>query len=64
MGIGPVTREPDESVLRYAGSQLKSVRDSIDREITEVAPSWKSYLTKYAQLSKPIDARCSKRWMK
>jgi hypothetical protein len=45
----------DESVLRYAGSQLKGVRDSIDREISAVAPSWKQYLTKYAQLSRPIE---------
>lgn len=45
----------DESVLRYAGSQLKAVRDSIDTNITTVAPSWKAYLTKYAQLSKPIE---------
>lgn len=45
----------DESVLRYAGSQLVRVRDSIDNAITEVAPSWRQYLTKYAQLSKPIE---------
>jgi hypothetical protein len=45
----------DESVLRYAGSQLRAVRDSIDREISAVAPSWQRYLTKYAQLSRPIE---------
>jgi hypothetical protein len=45
----------DESVLRYAGSQLKEVRSAIDDAITEVAPSWKQYLTKYAQLSQPIE---------
>jgi predicted transcriptional regulator len=45
----------DEHVLRYAGGQLKQVRDSLDNAITEVAPSWKPYLTKYAQLSKPIE---------
>ncbi len=45
----------DEHVLRYAGGQLKQVRDSIDDAIATVAPSWKEYLTKYAQLSRPID---------
>lgn len=45
----------DESVLRYAGGQLARVRESIDNAISEVAPSWKQYLTKYAQLSRPID---------
>ena len=45
----------DESVLRYAGGQLARVRDSIDEAITQVAPSWRQYLTKYAQLSRPIE---------
>lgn len=45
----------DESVLRYAGGQLGAVKGSIDAAITEVAPSWGQYLTKYAQLSKPIE---------
>lgn len=45
----------DESVLRYAGGQLGAVKGSIDSAITEVAPSWGQYLTKYAQLSKPIE---------
>lgn len=45
----------DESVLRYAGGQLKDVRRSIDDAISAVAPSWRSYLTKYSQLSKPIN---------
>jgi len=45
----------DESVLRYAGGQLSKVRGSIDDAITEVAPDWKRYLTKYAQLSRPIE---------
>lgn len=45
----------DESVLRYAGGQLARVRDSIDSAITEVAPSWRQYLTRYAQLSRPIE---------
>jgi hypothetical protein len=45
----------DEHVLRYAGGQLAQVRRSIDDAITEVAPSWKPYLNKYAQLSKPIE---------
>lgn len=45
----------DESVLRYAGGQLSKVRGLIDDAITEVAPDWKRYLTKYAQLSKPIE---------
>lgn len=45
----------DESVLRYAGGQLGQVKGSIDNAITEVAPSWKAYLVKYAQLSRPIE---------
>jgi hypothetical protein len=45
----------DESVLRYAGGQLSRVRGAIDDAITEVAPSWKQYLIKYAQLSRPIE---------
>jgi hypothetical protein len=45
----------DESVLQYAGGQLASVKTSIDNAISDVAPSWKTYLTRYAKLSKPID---------
>lgn len=45
----------DESVLRYAGSQLGQVKDAIDSAIGEVAPTWDSYLTKYSQLSRPIE---------
>jgi hypothetical protein len=45
----------DESVLQYAGGQLASVKTSIDNAISEVAPSWRTYLTRYAKLSKPID---------
>lgn len=45
----------DESVLRYAGGQLKEVRSAIDDAITEAAPSWKGYLSKYSQLSRPIE---------
>jgi hypothetical protein len=45
----------DESVLRYAGGQLARVRGSIDEAIFSVAPSWRQYLVKYAQLSRPIE---------
>jgi hypothetical protein len=45
----------DESVLQYAGGQLAAIKTSIDDAISEVAPSWKTYLTRYAKLSKPID---------
>jgi hypothetical protein len=45
----------EESVLRYAGKELGEVRDIIDDAIQGVAPVWKQYLTKYRQLSKPID---------
>lgn len=45
----------DESVLQYAGGQLSAIKTSIDDAIAEVAPSWKTYLTRYAKLSKPID---------
>ena len=45
----------DEHILRYAGSQLKNVREAIDDQISAVAPSWGQYLTKYAQLSRPIE---------
>lgn len=45
----------DESTLRYAGGQLRLIRDSIDSAIMEVAPDWRRYLTKYAQLSRPIE---------
>lgn len=45
----------EESVLRYAGGQLARVRSSIDDAISEVAPDWRNYLTKYAQLSQPIN---------
>lgn len=45
----------DESVLQYAGGQLASVKTSIDNAISDVAPSWRTYLTRYAKLSKPID---------
>lgn len=47
--------DSNESVLRYAGGQLKGVRESIDSAIAEVAPDWKQYLTKYSQLSRPIE---------
>ncbi len=47
--------DSNESVLRYAGGQLKEVRTSIDDAIETVAPSWRPYLTKYAQLSRPIE---------
>lgn len=47
--------DANESVLRYAGGQLKGVRSAIDEAISEVAPDWNQYLTKYAQLSRPID---------
>jgi hypothetical protein len=47
--------DANESVLRYAGGQLKDVRRSLDAAIGEVAPSFKDYLTKYAQLSRPIE---------
>jgi hypothetical protein len=47
--------DADESVMRYAGGQLSKVRSAIDDAITDVAPDWKPYLTKYAQLSRPID---------
>lgn len=45
----------EESVLRYAGGTLSKVNGLIDDAIQEVAPSWKEYLVKYRQLSKPID---------
>lgn len=45
----------DESVLQYAGGQLAAIKTSIDNAISEVAPSWRTYLTRYAKLSKPID---------
>lgn len=45
----------DESVLQYAGGQLSAVKTAIDNAISEVAPSWKTYLTRYSKLSKPID---------
>ena len=45
----------DEHVMRYAGGQLAQVRNSIDDAIMDIAPAWKPYLTKYAQLSKPIE---------
>lgn len=45
----------DESVLRYAGSQLGKVKSSIDDAISEVAPTWKQYLTRYSKLSRPIE---------
>lgn len=47
--------DSNESVLRYAGGQLREVRRSMDAAITEVAPSWNEYLTKYRQLSRPIE---------
>jgi hypothetical protein len=46
----------DEGVLRYAGSQLAAVKDYIDQAITSVGgQTWNRYLTKYAQLSRPIE---------
>jgi len=45
----------DESVLQYAGGQLASVKQSIDNAIAEIAPSWKTYLQRYAKLSEPIN---------
>lgn len=45
----------EESVLRYAGGELRKVNGIIDDAIQAIAPAWKGYLTKYRQLSKPID---------
>jgi hypothetical protein len=45
----------EQSTLRYAGGQLKEINNLIDDAIQDVAPAWKGYLTKYRQLSKPID---------
>lgn len=47
--------ESDQSVLRYAGGELRKINGIIDDAIQEVAPAWKGYLGKYRQLSKPID---------
>lgn len=47
--------ESDKSFLRYTGGELRQVRGFIDDAIQEIAPTWKQYLTKYTQLSKPID---------
>lgn len=47
--------DADSSPVRYAAKQLREMQLAIDDSIAEVAPTWKEYLHKYAQLSKPID---------
>lgn len=47
--------DSSESALRYAGGQLAQVKDFIDEGISAVAPQWRTYLGRYAQLSRPID---------
>lgn len=44
----------DKSQFRLASSQLINMRNLIDNEIEKVAPGFKDYLSKYAELSKPI----------
>jgi hypothetical protein len=45
----------DESVLRHAGGQLVRIKGAMDDAISEIAPSWKQYLSVYSRMSKPID---------
>lgn len=45
----------EEPVYRYAGGQLAKVKTAIDDAISEVAPSWRNYLTRYERLSRPIN---------
>ncbi len=47
--------DSEKSFLRYTGGELIKVRELIDDAIQSVAPAWKPYLTKYRQLSKPIE---------
>lgn len=49
----------EESTLRYAAGELRQINQFIDDAIGDVAPAWKGYLTKYRQLSKPIDRMSS-----
>ena len=47
--------DSEKSFLRYTAGELKQVRSFIDDEIEKIAPTWKQYLTKYRQLSRPIE---------
>lgn len=40
---------------RLASSELLQVRDEIDKAIEEAAPGFRGYLSKYAELSKPVN---------
>lgn len=40
---------------RLAGRQLKDLLESLDTQIEKAAPGYKEYMTKYAEMSRPIE---------
>jgi hypothetical protein len=52
--LNPLAQGTD-SDKRLASAELIQVRDAIDKSIEDAAPGFKDYLSKYADLSKPVD---------